>query len=91
MSTTHDQLKTAISKKWHELGIPNGCMVEMRDFFLSRYDEGVEDTRTSEREMFARHLDEIMKIAHTPQEIADHIAFYRNTLLNTPPQVNNIQ
>lgn len=32
--------------------------------------------------MFARHIDEIMKITSSPQELVDWLAYYRNTLTN---------
>lgn len=30
--TTHNSRVEEFSKKWHELGIPNGCLVQMRDY-----------------------------------------------------------
>lgn len=37
-----------------------------------------------QREMFARHIDDILKITTNPHELVDWLAFYRNTL--TPPK-----
>lgn len=37
--------------------------------------------REEERNMFARHIDEIMKVTSNPHELVDWLVFYRQTLI----------
>lgn len=49
------------------------------------YEEAKQETIKTQREMFARHIDEMMKVTTNPHELVDLLAFYRNTyaILNT--------